>query len=112
VKFQVNDILLRRRASHFIANRFAIEPLLQGAQVLALCRDAATQPLSECLKSVNTAAGHHRVAEFLQGQPWPHYEPHPRQAGLLVRIEADGKRTTGRFVNRRFELVKAKPERR
>jgi hypothetical protein len=89
----------------------AIEPLLQGAQVLALCRDATTQPLSECLKSVDTAAGHRRVAEFLQGQPWPHYEPHPHQAGLLVRIEANGKRTTGRFVNRRFEPVKAKTAR-
>jgi hypothetical protein len=90
----------------------AIEPLLQGPQVLALCRNATTQPLSECLKSVDTTAGRRRVAEFLQGQPWPHYEPHPRQAGLLVRIEASGKRTTGRFVNHRFEPVKAKSARR
>lgn len=90
----------------------AIEPLLQGAQVLALSRDSATQPISGCLKSVDTAAGRSRVAEFLERQPWPHYEPHPRQAGLLIRIEADGKRTTGRFVNRRFEPVKAKTARR
>ena len=86
----------------------AIEPLLQGTQVLALCRNAATHPLSDCLKSVDSPAGRHRVAEFLHDQPWPHYEPHPHQAGVLVRIEADGKRTVGRFVNRQFQPVKVK----
>jgi len=86
----------------------AIEPLLQGAQVIALCRNAATHPLSECLKSVDSPAGRRRVAEFLQGQPYPHYEPHPNQAGVLVRIEANGKRTVGRFVNRQFQPVKVR----
>jgi len=86
----------------------AIEPLLQGTQVLALCRNAATRPLSDCLKSVDSPAGRHRAAKFLQEQPWPHYEPHPHQAGVLVRIEADGKRTVGRFINRQFQPVKVK----
>jgi hypothetical protein len=85
-----------------------IEPLLQGAQVLALCRNAATRPLSACLKSVDSPAGRRRVTEFLQSQPYPHYEPHPNQAGVLVRIEANGKRTVGRFVNRQFQPVKVK----
>lgn len=86
----------------------AIEPLLQGTQVLALCRNAATRPLSACLKSVDSPAGHRRVTEFLQSQPWPHYEPHPHQAGVLIRIEANGKHTVGRFVNRQFQPVKVK----
>ncbi len=86
----------------------AIEPLLQGTQVVALCRNAATHPLSECLKSVDSPAGRRRVTEFLQSQPWPHYEPHPDQPGVLVRIEANGKRTVGRFVNRQFQPVKVK----
>jgi hypothetical protein len=76
--------------------------------MLTLCRNAATRPLSVCLKSVDSPAGRRQVTEFLQGQPWPHYEPHPHQAGLLVRIEANGKRTIGRFVNRQFQTVKAK----
>jgi hypothetical protein len=37
--------------------------------------------------------------------PYPHFEPAPGSAGLLVRIEANGKRTTGRFVNRKFQPV-------
>jgi len=86
----------------------AIEPLLQGVQVMALCRQGATRPLSQCLESVGTPAGRNRLSKFLGSQPWPHYEPHPHQAGLLLRIEENGKRTVGRFVNRRFETVKAK----
>ena len=86
----------------------AIEPLLQGVQVMALCRQGAARPLSQCLGSVGTPAGRKRLSKFLGSQPWPHYEPHPHQAGLLLRIEKNGKRTVGRFVNRRFETVKAK----
>ena len=89
----------------------AIEPLLQGAQMLALCQEATTRPLSACLESVDTTVGQRRVAEFLQGQPYPHYQPHPEEAGLLIRTDADGQRTVGRFVNRRFQPVKARAPR-
>jgi hypothetical protein len=80
----------------------AIEPLLQGTQVLALCRNAAARPLSACLETVDSPVGQQRVAEFLQTQPFPHYEQAPNEPGYLVRIESDGKRTVGRFVNRKF----------
>ena len=83
----------------------AIEPLLEGAQVLALRRAGAVQPLSACLASVDTPEGRERVAEYLQNQPFPHYEPSPDAPGMLIRIEADGTRTRGRFVNRRFEAA-------
>jgi hypothetical protein len=85
----------------------AIEPLLQGAQALALCKKANVRPLSECLESVNTADGRHRVIEYLEAQPYPHYEPAEDSPGILVRIEANGKRTLGRFVNRKFQNVEA-----
>jgi len=90
----------------------AIEPLLQGTQVLALCRNAAAQPLSECLDSVDSPAGRTRVAQYLASQPFPHYEQAQDAPGLLVRIEANGKRTVGRFVNRQFKAVKKKPAKR
>ena len=85
----------------------SIEHLLQGDQALALCRNAATRPLSECLESVDTAKGHERLKAYLESQPFPHYEAHPNRAGLLIRIDQDGRRTTGRFVNRQFQAVKA-----
>jgi len=70
------------------------------------------RPLSACLESVGTPEGRERVADFLSGGPFPHYQPHPRRPGLLVRIDADGSRTVGRFVNREFRPVSAKSTRR
>jgi hypothetical protein len=84
----------------------ALEPLLAGAQALALCRSAVARPLSACLESVDSPEGRRRVTDFLQSQPFPHYEPHPKRHGLLVRIDANGKRTLGRFLNRQFRAVK------
>ena len=86
----------------------AIEPLIEGAQMIALCRNAGARPLSACLKAVDSPEGRSRVAIFLQTQPYPHYEPHPDAPGLLVRIEATGKHTAGRFVNRQFQPIKSK----
>jgi hypothetical protein len=86
----------------------AIEPLLQGAQALALCKKASARPLSECLESADTPEGKERVKKYLETQPYPHYEPSKEARGLLVRIDADGKRTLGRFVNRKFQRAEAR----
>jgi hypothetical protein len=83
----------------------AIEPLLRGDQVLALRRSGDAKALSECLQSVDSPEGRQRVAEHLKTRPFPHYEP-AGSSGLLVRIEANGKRAIGRFVNREFQAVK------
>lgn len=85
----------------------SVELLLEGQQVMALCRSGARQPLSKLLETVDTPAGRKRVTAFLESQPFPHYRPHPDQPGLLERIEEDGTRTTGRFVNREFRAVRS-----
>jgi hypothetical protein len=87
----------------------SVDQLLDGRHVLALCRNSAVGSVSERLESVDSPEGRQRLAEFLQAQPFPHYEPHPTRRGVLVRISADGKRTTGRFVNRQFRPSAAKP---
>jgi hypothetical protein len=84
----------------------AVESLLRGDQVLALCKAGKAKPLSACLNSVKSAEGRKRLAEHLNSLPYPHYEPAPGAPGRLVRIEANGKRTTGRFVNRKFQPAK------
>jgi hypothetical protein len=84
----------------------AIEPPLHGAHALALCRAAAARPLSSALASVDSAGGRRRVADYLATRPFPHYEAAPGRPGLLVRIEADGRRTVGRFVSRRFQAAR------
>lgn len=85
----------------------SIEPLLQGDQALVLCRNAAARPLSELLHSVDSAKGRQRLKTYLVSQPFPHYEAHPDQPGLLIRIDADGRRTAGRFVNRQFQEIRS-----
>jgi hypothetical protein len=90
----------------------SVELLLEGGQVLALCRAGAARPLSACIESVDSAEGRQRVADFLESRPFPHYQPHPDRPGLLVRIDANGSRTVGRFVKRQFRPVKAKTGRR
>jgi hypothetical protein len=84
----------------------AIEQLLQTPQVLALCQGAGARALSSCLESVDSPEGRRRVSSFLQSQPFPHYEPHPSSPGLLVRIDGDGRRSVGRFINRKFRPAK------
>jgi len=84
-----------------------LEPLLRGDQVLALCRSGNVQPLSACLVSADSPAGRRRVMEHLKNRPYPHYEAAAKSPGMLARIEADGKRTVGRFVNRKFQAVQA-----
>ncbi len=86
----------------------AIEPLLQGTQAVALSRSVAARPLSACLETVDSAEGRSRVAACLREQPFPHYEPAPEAPGFLIRTEADGTRTLGRFVNREFKAVKSR----
>src|ERR1044071_9541606 len=72
----------------------AVETLLRGDQVLALSNAGKLKPLSACLQSVDSLEGRARLAGHLQSVAYPHYEAAP--GGLLVRIEANGKRTTGR----------------
>lgn len=90
----------------------AIDKLLLGAQALALCRSAAAQPLSACLEMVDSAKGRRQLATHLQAVPFPHYEPAPDQKGFLLRTDADGRRTVGRFVNRKFQPVRTRATRR
>jgi hypothetical protein len=86
----------------------AIEPLLNGDAALALARTGGAKPLSECLKTAGSAAGRPRVAQYLKTLPYPHYEAAPGSSGLLVRIDANGKRTIGRFVNRIFHPIQTR----
>lgn len=84
----------------------AIDPLLSGTQAMTLSRRGAARPLVDLIAEVEKPAGRKRLAKHLAAQPFPHYEPHPERAGILVRIDADGTRTTGRFVNRVFTQVR------
>jgi len=100
---KIADRSIAGQIEHWAQLGRAIEPLLQGAQALALRRAGSVKPLSKCIQSIDTDEGRRRVADHLQSQPFPHYEPAPNLPGMLIRIEADGTRAVGRFVNRQFK---------
>lgn len=81
----------------------AIEPLLDGARVVALQQAGTTASVADILGTVDTPAGRRRTADVLQSRPFPHYEAAPGRPGMLVRIDESGRRTVGRFFNRRFK---------
>lgn len=80
----------------------AIEPLLNFPQVMALRKYGQQKSLSECLDAVDSKAGQERLKVFLESQPFPHYEASTTKPGWLVRTDADGTKTLGRFVKREF----------
>jgi hypothetical protein len=83
----------------------AIEPLLQGNQAIALRRAGHAKPISKTLQTVDSSEGRKRVTEHLKTLPYPHYEQ-ADSLGLLVKIDADGTRTLGRFINRQSQAAK------
>lgn len=88
----------------------SMELLLEGRQVLTLCRTVGATPLADLVDLVDTPAGHEMLKTYLDSEPYPHFEAHPSQTGLLVRIEQDGSRTVGRFINRAFIPVPLEEE--
>ncbi len=58
--------------------------------------------LSECLASVDTPAGRQRLQTVLANRPYPHFFAVPGNPDLVERLDSDGARTVGRFVNRQF----------
>ena len=86
----------------------ALETLMRADDVLRLKRLGDAKPLSKSLAAADTAAGRKRLAAHLAARPFPHFEAAPGRPGLLVKIDADGKRTVGRFVRRVFKPVESR----
>lgn len=78
-----------------------LERVMHMDQVLALKQRGQIEPLSKALASVDSAEGRQRLSEVLASRPYPHFESSARP-GLVVRVDEDGTRTEGRFVQRKF----------
>jgi len=86
----------------------AVELVLRGDAVLELKQRGGALTLSDALRTVDTPEGQARLRKHLSERPFPHFEAAPGRPGLLVRVEEDGTRTVGRFVNRKFRPVRAR----
>lgn len=89
----------------------SVAELLDGRAQQKLARQIKVLPLSELVETVEKPEGHVRLKAYLESEPFPHFEPHPTRKGLLVRIDANGHRTVGKFKNRQFlEVSDPRPE--
>lgn len=105
---KIADRSIAGQIEHWAQLGKAIEPLLRGAEVLALKKSGEARTLTDAISEIDSDAGRMRVREYLNRSPYPHFEPSDRP-GLLVKIDEDGTRTVGRFVNREFIRSEPKP---
>lgn len=85
-----------------------VERFLRTDQALALKRRGEARPLSALLDLKSEAAQREFAADFeahIESRPYPHFEVAPDAPGLLIKIDEDGTRTLGRFVNREFRAA-------
>jgi hypothetical protein len=80
----------------------AIDPVINGAQAMATSRRGDGRSLADILAEIETPVGRKRLADHLASLPFPHFEAHPDLPKVLIRTDADGTRTVGRFVKREF----------
>jgi hypothetical protein len=80
----------------------SFEDLLDGRNVRTLARTNSARPLSELIDTMESADGQERLAEYLESTPFPHFEQLPEDETMLIRTEANGQRSVGRFVSRQF----------
>jgi hypothetical protein len=65
--------------------------------------DADTrEQLLQTLRLAMSASGHPHLSEALAQKHSTRYGTDPALPGCIVRVDAQGRRTIGRFVNRRF----------
>jgi hypothetical protein len=86
----------------------SLDGLLHGSERRAFRENVAAKPLSQLIATVGMPEGKARLKAHLESLPFPHFEPHPTLKGYLVRIEENGSRSVGRFVNREFIVAQEK----
>ena len=79
-----------------------VDALLDGRNRTEVLQKSKAKPLSELVASIGTPEGDARLKAYLESEPFPHFEAHPTRKGVLIRNEADGTRSVGRFVDRVF----------
>jgi hypothetical protein len=85
----------------------SIERLMTGKDIHRLRSTTPPPKLSEVLASIGTPAGRARLQAVLDAKPFPHFRAVPGDRTLMERIDEDGTRTIGRFIQRAFVPVKA-----
>jgi hypothetical protein len=79
-----------------------VDALLEGRNRTEVLQKSKAKSLSELVATIGTGEGDARLRDYLESEPFPHFEPHPTRKAILIRTDADGTRSVGRFVDRKF----------
>jgi hypothetical protein len=99
---EVFERSIASQVEHWAQIGRAVEQLLGHDQVAALKRQAGVREFSEAMRQASSEAGQRRALAHLRKLGGPRYSLDPSRRGGILRIEADGSRTRGRFVRRKF----------
>jgi hypothetical protein len=80
----------------------SVEPLLRGDRALSLLQAGEARALSDAVAEADSDEGRQRLKTYLSRRPFPHFEACADEPGVVIKIDEDGTRTRGRFVNREF----------
>lgn len=99
---EVFERSIASQVEHWALIGRAVEQVLGHEQVAALKRQAGMPEFSDAMRRVSSEAGQARALAHLRKLGGPRYSIDPARPGGILRIDADGSCTRGRFVRRRF----------
>jgi|688.fasta_scaffold32434_7 hypothetical protein len=102
---QISDVVAEfSRRVTFLTKIFDLDHLTDdlASQIPGLS-DAKMAELA--LDASDSAKGRERLVRYLKAQPYPHYESDPSNRDLVIRVEENGTRVSGHFVNKNFVVV-------
>lgn len=102
VEGEVMDRSATSQLEHWARLGRAVEAVLGHAHVSELKRRGAALSLERVLSELQGEGVQKEALRHLKALKQPRYGEDPDRPGVLVRVDADGHRTRGRFVNRVF----------
>jgi hypothetical protein len=99
---EVCERSIASQVEHWARIGRAIEQILGHGQILALKRQAGFPEFDRAMRKATSEAGQRRALAHLKKVGAPRYGVDPERPGTVIRVEADGSKTRGRFVNRHF----------
>ena len=95
------DRSVTAQIEHWVKLGMALEEVLAHGQARELKKKGAPS-IADALSAARSSEAQEAALAHLAASGQPRYGVDPDRPGFLVRIDPDGTRTTGRFINRVF----------
>lgn len=98
----VCDRSIASQVEHWARIGRAVEQVLGHEQLVALKRQARLPDFAQAMREATSELGQQKALAHLRTLGGPRYGVDPERPGSIIRIDPDGSRVRGRFVNRHF----------